>query len=381
MFAGVSRTIWKKGVRVKKAIVYFSVFALLAIAGGASAGQNEVSAGPDSAEVDYHSAIELLSAGNYEEAISLLRTATSLKSDYLDAWRELGGALTRIKDFRGGIDAYGKALALAPGTASFISAIASNYLYLENWDRAEEYYTKLTEMDSLSYDGHIHLGFVSIKKDDPDRAIKHYEIALASRPNDPEALERLASLYGDRGKDEKRMEYLRAAVEAAPDNYRLKRQLAAVYREKKDFASAAPLFEDLVRNFPGEPAYHESLGLVLSQMEGRKAEAPAELEKTLELKGSDPEVSGILARVYNELKRYDEAIAAAKKGLEANAGQEALLCYEYGFALSKLKRYDEAIAMFEKVVATKDERWSETANKEIARQERLKKIGDSKKQQ
>ena len=365
---------------MKKAIALLSVFALIAIAAGAANGQQATSTASDSAKVNYHSAMQLLSAGNYEDAIGLLRIATSLKPDYLDAWAELGSALTKIKDFRGGIDAYGKALALAPGTVSYISAIASNYLFLESWDKAEEYYTELTDMDSLSYDGHVHLGFISQKKDDPDRAIEHYEKALASHPNDAETLERLASLYESRGKDEKRMEYLREAVAAAPDNYRLKMQLGTAYRQKKDFASAAPLFEDLVKSFPEEPAYHESLGLVLSQMPGRKAEAPAELEKTLKLKGSDPNVSGILARVYNELKQYDEAIAAAKTGLDAQAGQEALLYYEYGFALSKLKRYDEAIAMFEKVVATKDERWSETANKEIARQERLKKIGDSKKQ-
>ncbi|MGD1048602.1 MAG: tetratricopeptide repeat protein [Candidatus Krumholzibacteriaceae bacterium] len=366
---------------MKKAIALLFVFALIATPARARGGQQEAPAGSDSAGVDYRSAMQYLSAGNYDEAISRLRIATSLKSDYLDAWRELGGALTKIKDFRGGIDAYEKALALAPGTASCISAIAGNYLYLENWDKAEEYYTKLTDMDSLSYDGHIHLGFICRKKDDPDRAIEHYEKALASRPNDAEALERLASLYESMGKDEKRMEYLREAVEAAPGNYRLKMQLGTAYRQKKDFADAAPLFEDLVKNFPDVPAYHENLGLVLSQMSARKAEAPAELEKTLELKGSDPAVSGILARVYNELKKYDEAIAAAQKGLDAGAGHEALLCYEYGFALSKLKRYDEAIAMFEKVVATKDARWSETANKEIARLERLRKIGDSKKQQ
>ena len=377
----IDRTIRIKGVTVKKAIALLSVFALLSIVAGAAGGQQAASAASDSAEVEYRSGVQLLSAGDYEDAIGRLRIATSLKPDYLDAWKELGGALTKIKDFRGGIDAYGKALALAPGTASYISAIAGNYLFLENWDKAEEYYTQLTDIDSLSYNGHFNLGFISQKKDDPDRAIKQYEMALASRPNDAAALERLAALYGSQGKDEKRMEYLREAVEAAPANYRLKMQLGTAYRQKKDFASAAPLFEDLVKSFPDEPAYHESLGLVLSQMSARKAEAPAELEKTLELKGSDPQVSGILARVYNELKQYDKAIEAAQTGLDAKAGQEALLCYEYGFALSKLKRYDEAIAMFERVVATKDARWSDTATKEIARQERLGKIGNSKKQQ
>jgi Tfp pilus assembly protein PilF len=191
----------------------------------------------------------------------------------------------------------------------------------------------------------------------------------------------LAGLYEKKGNEEKRMDYLRRAVEAAPDNYRFKVQLGSAYMKKKDFANAAPLFEDLVKNYPNEAAYHQNLGLVYTQMPDRKAEAPAELEKVLELKGSDAYVSGILALVYNELKQYSKAIAAAKKGIEAGGGSEAILYYQWGVALSKLESYDEATAMFQKVVATKDPQWSEAATKEIARQEKLKKIAEQKKQQ
>jgi len=383
---------------VKIAVILISILASSAFFGCASGGKQEVATGSESgkmqikdksgfekeigpAEINYQSAVQFLAAGNYDEAISHLKTATTLKPDYLVAWSELGSVLTKMKDFKGGIDAYEKALALSPENKSYISAIAYNYLYLENYDKSEEYYTKLAEMDSLSYEAHVHLGFIYQKKNDTDRAIYEYEKALAAQPNDATTIGTLSGLYEKKGDDAKKMEYLRKAVEAAPDNYRFKVQLGSAYMKKKDFVNAAPIFEDLARNYPDEAAYHQNLGLILSQMPDRKAEAPAELEKTLELKGSDAYVSGILALVYNELKRYDKAIAAAKKGLEAKAGQEPLLYYQWGVALSKLENYDEATVMFQKVVATKDPQWSEAANKEIARQERLKKIAEQKKQQ
>jgi tetratricopeptide (TPR) repeat protein len=389
----------RKGAMVRKAFVPVLILFLFALFGCASGGKQEIATGgesgspplkdksgfekapPGPAEINYQTAVQFLAAGNYDEAISHLRTATTIKPTYLEAWSELGSVLTKMKDFKGGIEAYEKALALSPDNRSYISSIAYNYLYLENFDKSEEYYLKLVEMDSLSYEGHVHLGFIYQKKNDTDRAIYEYEAALAAQPNDATTIGTLAGLYEKKGDETKRMAYLQKAIEAAPDNYRFKVQLGSAYMKKKDFAGAAPIFEDLVKNYPDEAAYHQNLGLIYSQMPDRKAEAPAELEKTLELKGSDAYVCGILALVYNELKNYDKAIAAAKKGLEAKGGQEPLLYYEWGVALSKLESYDEATAMFQKVVATKDPQWSEAANKEIARQERLKKIAEQKKQQ
>jgi tetratricopeptide (TPR) repeat protein len=389
----------RKGAMVKKAFVLFSGIAFLAIFGCASGGNKDVATGSESgkaaakdeggfeksitpAKIHYQSALSFLAASNYDDAASQLKTATTLEPGFLDAWAELGRTYLKIKNFQGSIDAYQKALELSPDNASFYSSLGRAYLQLENLDKAEEFYTKLIDKDSLSYDGHVSLGFIYLKKNDPDRAIYHYEMAVHAQPDDATSLGTLASLYEKKGNDDKRIEYLKRASEVAPDNYKFKQQLGSAYMKKKDFANALPVFEELIKKFPDEAAYHQNLGLVLSQMPDRRAQAPAELEKTLELKGSDPYISGILALVYNELGQYQKAISAAKRGLEGNSSQQApLLYYQWGAALSKLESFDEAIAMFEKVVATKDPQWVESARKQIDRQVRLKKIAEQKKQQ
>ena len=89
-----------------------------------------------------------------------------------------------------------------------------------------------------------------------------------------------------------------------------------------------------------------------------------------------------IGNAYYDLGQYQKAIASAKRGLEGNPDQStALLYYQYGAALSKLESFDESIAMFEKVVATKDPQWVDSAKKQIDRQVRLKKIAEQKKQQ
>jgi tetratricopeptide (TPR) repeat protein len=384
---------------VKKSFVLFSGIALLAIFGCASGGNKEAATGSESgkmtakdeagfernitpAKIHYQSALQFLSASNYDEAVSQLRTATTLEPSFLDAWSELGRTYLKIKNYQGSIDAYQKALALSPDNPSFFAALGRAYLQVDNVERAEEYYTKLIAKDSLSYDGHVSLGFIYLKKSDSDRAIYHYQMAVAAQPDDATSLGTLASLYEKKGNDDKRIEYLKRASEVAPDNYKFKVQLGSAYMKKKDFGNALPIFEELIKKFPDEAAYHQNLGLVLSQMPDRRKDAPAELEKTLEIKGSDPYISGILALVYNDLGQYQKAIASAKRGLEGNSSQQApLLYYQWGTALSKLESFDESIAMFEKVVATKDPQWSEAARKEIDRQVRLKKIAEQKKAQ
>jgi tetratricopeptide (TPR) repeat protein len=384
---------------VKKAFVLLAGIAFLAIFGCASGGNKDVATGSESgkttakdasgfernitpAMIHYQSAQQFLAAANYDDAVSQLKTATALDPNFLDAWSELGRTYMKIKNFQSSIDAYQKALALSPDNVAFFGALGRAYLQIDNMDKAEEYYARLIAKDSLSYDGHVSLGFIYLKKNDPDRAIYHYEMAVLAQPDDATSLGTLASLYEKKGNEEKRVEYLRRASEVAPENYKFKVQLGSAYMKKKEFENAIPIFEELIKQFPDEAAYHQNLGLVLSQMPDRRAQAPAELERTLELKGSDPYISGILALVYNELGQYQKAIAAARRGLEGNADEQtSLLYYQLGSALSKLESFDEAIAMFEKVVATKDPQWAESARKQIDRQVRLKKIAEQKKQQ
>jgi superkiller protein 3 len=332
------------------------------------------------AEIAYQSAKQFMSAGNYTEAISNLEKAVSIKPTYLEAWSDLGRAYTDRKDYEKGIAAYEKALELSPGNEALIASIGYNYLNLEDWDNAETYYMMLVEEDSLSYNGNVNLAFIAQRREDTRGAIMYYERALKASPQDATTMGTLASLYDKLGNKEKKYEYLHMAIEAAPENYQFKKQLARAYFNEKDYENAIPLYEALVIEFPDDANYHQRLGFALSQTD-RKAEAPVELEKAIELSGGDAFTYAILAKIYNENKMYQKAVEAARAGLALNGGEVAFLNYQWGEALSKLEDYEGAIAKFEKVVGMKDPLWSGPAAKQIDRQQKLIKIREAKKEQ
>ncbi len=329
------------------------------------------------AEGEYRSGVESMSGGNYAAAIVSLRRATGLKPDYTEAWAALGSSYMKLKDYQNGVAAYRRALELAPDDGGYLRAVAYGYLCLNNLNLAEEFYLKVVERDSLSYDGNEELGFIYQKKDDLDYAIKYYRAALRIWPDDAATMETLAGLYEKKGNQERAYEYLQRAADAAPGNEDYRARLGLAYMKDKVYVDAVPVFEGLGKDHPDNADYHLNLGLALSQTADRKADAAAELERTLTLKGDDPHVCAVLARLYNDLKQYDKTIETAQRGLAAGGGEEAILNYEMGTALSKLGRYDEAISAFRKTAESKDPAWTDAAKKQISRQEALKKRGET----
>ncbi|MCK4548610.1 MAG: tetratricopeptide repeat protein, partial [Candidatus Krumholzibacteria bacterium] len=242
------------------------------------------------------------------------------------------------------------------------------------------YYLMLVEKDTLNYSGNVNLAFIAARRDDSRGAITYYERALKSNPKDATTMGTLASLYGKLGDKEKRYEYLHMAIEAAPENHQFKKLLAKAYFSESDYEKAIPLYESLVMEFPDDPGFHRKLGYAMFKT-GRKAEAPAELEKSVAINGGDAFTYALLSMIYNENATYPKAAAAAKAGLALNDGETAFLTYQWGEALSKQNDYEGAIAKFEKVAGMGDPTWSGRAVKQVDRQLKLIKIREAKKEQ
>ncbi|MCK4538689.1 MAG: tetratricopeptide repeat protein [Candidatus Krumholzibacteria bacterium] len=347
----------------------------------AAANSNDFDNTMTPAEISYQSAQQFLTAGKHAEAITNLENAVSLNPEYVAAWSQLGTAYTNLKDYEKGIAAYETALELSAGDEGLISAIGYNYLHLENWPKAQEYFNMLLVKDENHYNANVNLAFIAQRQDRTEEAISHYEKALISNPDDATTMGTLAGLYDKLGNKEKKFEYLARAIKAEPENHAFKKQLGRAYFNDKDYANAAPIYEELVTIYPDNADFHQRLGYSYSQS-NRESEAPAELEKAIELTGGDAFTYAILAKIYNDNKNYNKALTAAKNGLALKIGQQdAILYYQWGYALSKLGNFEEAIYKFEKVVSLRDPQWSGYAEKEIARQEALIKQREAKKEQ
>ena len=93
----------------------------------------------------------------------------------------------------------------------------------------------------------------------------------------------------------------------------------------------------------------------------------------MRIKPDTPNLHWYLGDLYNRTRRYNDAMASARKELELNSNSAAAFCV-WGKALEKQGRYDEAIAKFRQAHSCGDPAWSDYAIKEIERQEKLKEL-------
>jgi tetratricopeptide (TPR) repeat protein len=231
----------------------------------------------------------------------------------------------------------------------------------------------MLEVDPLSYDANVHLGFVFQKEGDNEKAIGYYEKALEGRNDDITTMGSLAKLYAEIGDSEKSVAMYHGAIEASTDEAQqnqLRGKLGKSLILAKQWDEAGVVYAALVESNPDDPASQYNLGISLTQGK-RYAEAVTHLEKAIELKPDFVPAYQQLAGAYNEIGRYDAAVRTVQKALPLTEDKKAGLYCTWGRSLEKQELYDEAIDMFSKAV--NDAKWGGYAKKQIQRQQDLKK--------
>ncbi len=371
-----------KGIKMKRAITISVIFLLsifvincLSVVNLYTAPQFKDKRGfvknLSDAEVECQSAKQFMEMENYHEAVNHLRKAVSLEPDYIEAWSMLGTGLMKLKMYKESVEAFLTAFELDPEDKSLIASLGYNYLNLNDLDNAEIYYMMLIDSDFLDYNGNIHLGFIAKQRGEIDTAIVFYQRALKAKPDDAVTIGSIASLYGDKGDKDKEIEYMEKAVEVDPGNYTMLQKLATAYFSAQKYSKVIPVYKALIEVYPDNAPFHQRLGFSISQSGGDYKEAAAELEEANLLSGGNAFNYALLAKIYNENKKYEKAMETARAGLKLGGEKEAFLRYQLGEALSKKVRYEEAITQFQKVVNLGTKPWSVSAKKQIERQQTL----------
>ena len=95
--------------------------------------------------------LELLQAGNYEEAIISFQTEIAEEKNLDEAYRGVGIAYFELEDYSAAAEAFEKALANeAEETASIYQLLGVSYLQLDEYDKALENYGKALNMEDCT---------------------------------------------------------------------------------------------------------------------------------------------------------------------------------------------------------------------------------------
>ena len=248
-----------------------------------------------------------------EQALTLDRT----NAQALTALVNLGSATGRIGEVRGRIEQLTKE---QPNSAPLHFLLGQSYRAAgpelpADAQRAEAALRRAVEIDPDFVPAYTALAEVYFGTQQPDRAIGEYKKITERRPDDYVSYRNIGMIEAGRGQLDAAAEYYRRVLSIRPDEPVAANNLAALYadHEKGNPEEAIRLAQDVVRRYPNEPGFADTLGWVYYRR-GLYRDSVEQLKRAVEgsaKRGGD-----------NSLYRWHLGAALAKNGDKAAARRE-----------------------------------------------------------
>lgn len=178
-----------------------------------------------------------------------------------------------------------------------------------------------------------------------DQAEQEYAAFLRQVPRHPRALRLRGVLARERGAIDDSLKWLRAAMEAAPDDAEPLCELAMTHMAAGELVLAETALRRAVARDGNSLKALANLGALL-QYRGHIRECIDWHRRALELDVSDVEVACNLAKALVEASQGEAALATCEVALDISPGDPLVLAAR-GAVLCDLGRYDEALAVLE----------------------------------
>jgi tetratricopeptide (TPR) repeat protein len=299
----------------------------------------------------------------YPEALEIFKKLTEIEPTTGDNFVRMAELYRRLGKFDQAEAAIVRAKQLSPGN---LEVLVNEALLYDDEGRYEDAIKVLSDAiggvrSQSSTDGNPNvlsilyeqLGHTYRLAGNDPLAIRAYEdMGKLSPESDKRAQMLLIDTYRENRDIDKAIAETKKALEASPKDDGLTVQLAMLYGEKLDAASATPLLQSLLRNDDSDFEVYLDLAQVLERCK-KYPEAEQDAQKALGLaKDSSSKESAwfMLGIIYERQKKWDLAEGEFKKALAANPTNAAVLNY-YGYMLAdRGLRLDEATSMIQRAV-------------------------------
>ncbi|MFW6061573.1 MAG: tetratricopeptide repeat protein, partial [Planctomycetota bacterium] len=207
-------------------------------------------------------------ADSYEEAIQHNPLAFKPHYNLGVTYQELSDQASmqeKVMSFlRKAADAYLGALAVREDDFDANLNISTVYFSLGDYQRAEKYCRRATEIDPNSAVAHTNLGTVCQSQDQFHEAIKAYNQALEIDMHQPQILLRLGETYLSQGPDAYRraMRTFKKATQEAPEDPEPWERLGLVHYKLRELDKALEAYEKAVELAPERASAHRGVGTI-----------------------------------------------------------------------------------------------------------------------
>jgi Flp pilus assembly protein TadD len=255
----------------------------------------------------FNTAADLSEKHQFEQAVPVWRKAVELNPDDPRAHNNLGAALVETGHPEGALAEYQRSL----------------------------------ELNDQSSQAHNNLGSLMAQQGRIDEALAEFQKAVELNPDNGRAHCNLGSALSEKGRNEEALDHLRKGVALEPKFADGQNNLGAALARAGVLDEAVEHIAKAVEMAPQAVEYRYNFGRVLAA-KGRFADAAAQFEQAASLTAMrEPAILDMLAAMYAETGRFQDAAVMARKALDlANQQRNVELA---GSLRSSLARY-EALA-------------------------------------
>jgi tetratricopeptide (TPR) repeat protein len=200
---------------------------------------------------------------------------------------------------------------------------------------------------AASFPVHYTLGIVYAADKKLDKADESLKAALLSKPDDVAALRALARVARALGDHERALAQLVRARRVAPNDRGVLFEFGAAAFQLDLLLDAIPVFDELHRADPREPAYHYALAAARLR-NGERAEAASLMKSYAAARPEDAAGYYLLGAALHSLNQFPEARAALSRSLALRPDPDAE--YLLGLTLYDEGKREESIATLRRVV-------------------------------
>lgn len=198
-----------------------------------------------------------------------------------------------------------------------------------------------------------------LRNNDQAGLVAYYETWLQNHPDDLEIMASLAHALALQGRNVDALNWYRKAVEKAPSNVALRRELLALLTREKLFDEAAGEYQKLHQLDAGNNQHLEAWGQLALHRDDqplpkRRANAIAIWKRMLQDRTDDPGTLVQVAELIRRTEQSDEVLSLYRQAVELRPNDPQYREY-LGDYLQTLGRTDEAILVWE-AIADGDQR-------------------------
>lgn len=309
-------------------------------------GRRATALKPDAPEAHNNLGIAYFDSGDFEAAIACYERAIALKPRFAEAMSNKGNALRQFKRYSEAEAEYRRALAINPSYAEAYNNMGSILRDLERPEEAEPAYRRAVALKPTYVEAknNLILALKDLKK--YDEAIAVAKEVLAGDPNNADALSYLGAIYVDEKKLEPAFEALKRSLALNPSKAETHNMIGRALFDANDPAGALAAYKRAIELKPDFSDPYNNMGNALKEL-GKFAEARRAFETCMALN------PGAIATYVNlvDAMTFTSSDDKHLKGMEAHLQKGDLKDerrMQLNFAIAKayddLQRYDEAMA-------------------------------------